>query len=87
MVILAPTLWLCLLLPPICRAQVEIEDLICSFPQEQQPTDILKLLSHHPLIRVNIFYWNLAVLGLNIASLSMPHALALELQNVNLYER
>jgi hypothetical protein len=60
---------------------LQLDDLICVFPQQSEPDEILRLLTHIPHIKLNIFYWHLADLGFNAASLSLPPHIALDLSN------
>jgi hypothetical protein len=74
--------WLCLF--PISEgSDLPNVDMVCVFPEQEQPTDhpqeIVRYLTHHPHVKLNIFYWHLSDLGFHAASLSLPSHVALEL--------
>lgn len=54
-------------------------DMVCVFPDHNDPQEIVKYLTHDPHIKLNIFYWHLSQLGFNAASLSLPSHFALQL--------
>jgi hypothetical protein len=71
--------WLSLQLP--CSECLDFDDVVCVFSQQEEPEDILRMLTHHPHIKLNMFYWHLSELGFNIASLSLPPSIAIDLAN------